>query len=105
MTKEKKTQHKTDRRKFLQTTALGTGGLVLASGVAGAEQATRKLKLKGYSIPLSPEGKSSLVTATPHHYGGQFIFIDYRADEDLSKGPAEVSFNHSLNAFERSSTT
>ena len=80
MTKEKKTLDKTDRRKFLQTTALGTGGLVLAQGVAGAEQATRKLNLKGYSIPLSPEGKSSLVTATPHHYGGQFIFIDYRAD-------------------------
>jgi acetoacetate decarboxylase len=43
---------------------------------------TQKLNLKGYSIPLSPEGKASLVTATPHHYGGQFIFVDYRADVD-----------------------
>lgn len=40
----------------------------------------RKFNLKGYSIPFSPEGKASLVSATPHHYGGQFIFVDYRAE-------------------------
>lgn len=40
----------------------------------------RKLNLKGYSNPLSPEGKAALVTETPHHYGGHFLFVDYRAD-------------------------
>ncbi len=39
-----------------------------------------KFNLKGYTIPFTPEGKASLVTETPHHYGGQFIFVDYRAD-------------------------
>ena len=43
----------------------------------------RELKLKGYSNPLSPKGKAALVTPTPHHYGGQFIFVDYRADVDV----------------------
>ena len=40
----------------------------------------RKLNLKGYSNPLTPQGKAALVTPTPHHYGGHFIFVDYRAD-------------------------
>ena len=38
------------------------------------------LGLKGYSLPLTPEGRAALVTPAPHHYGGQFIFIDYLAD-------------------------
>jgi hypothetical protein len=80
MTGETKPELRTDRRKFLQTTALGASGLVLAQEAAGSEKATQKLNLRGYSIPLTPEGKASLVTATPHHYGGQFIFVDYRAD-------------------------
>ena len=49
----------------------------------------RKLNLKGYSNPLSPEGKAALVTPTPHHYGGQFIFVDYRADaEQVARYPS-----------------
>lgn len=36
--------------------------------------------LKGYSLPFTPEGKASLVTPTPHHYGGQFLFVEFRAD-------------------------
>lgn len=43
----------------------------------------RQLNLKGYSNPLSPGGKAALVTPTPHHYGGHFIFVDYRADVDV----------------------
>lgn len=42
----------------------------------------RPFNLKGYTLPFSPEGKASLVTETPHHYGGQFIYVDYRADVD-----------------------
>jgi len=40
----------------------------------------RDFNLKGYSLPFTPDGKASLVTDTPHHYGGQFLFVDYRAD-------------------------
>ena len=82
MTEENNSNKKTARRQFLQAAALGTGGLVLAQSTGASEKPTQKLNLKGYSIPLTPEGKASLVTATPHHYGGQFIFVDYRASVD-----------------------
>ena len=36
--------------------------------------------LRGYSLPFTPEGRASLVTETPHHYGGQFLFVEFRAD-------------------------
>ena len=36
--------------------------------------------LKGCSLPFTPEGTAGLVTDTPHHYGGQFLYVDYRAD-------------------------
>jgi len=39
-----------------------------------------KFNLAGSSLPFTPEGKASLVTETPHHYGGQFLLVDYRAD-------------------------
>ena len=72
---------KTGRREFLASAAAATGAAALGSADA-ADQPTRELNLKGYSIPLTPEGKASLVTPTPHHYGGQFIFVDDRADVD-----------------------
>lgn len=38
--------------------------------------------LKGYSLPLSPSGRSSLVPAPPWHYVGNLIVIEYWADPD-----------------------
>ena len=34
----------------------------------------------GYSLPLSPAGKASLVPAPPWHYVGDFLVIEYWAD-------------------------
>jgi acetoacetate decarboxylase len=36
--------------------------------------------LRGYSLPRSPEGRSSLVPAPPWHYVGDFVVIEYWAD-------------------------
>lgn len=38
--------------------------------------------LKGYCLPLTPEGKASLAEPTTHYYGGTIICVDYRADEE-----------------------
>jgi acetoacetate decarboxylase len=35
--------------------------------------------LRGYSVPRSPEGRSSLVPAPPWHYVGDFLVVEYRA--------------------------
>ena len=37
---------------------------------------------RGYSLPLSPEGRSSLVPAPPWHYVGDFLVIEYWAKPD-----------------------
>jgi acetoacetate decarboxylase len=36
--------------------------------------------LRGYSLPRSPEGRSSLVPAPPWHYVGDFLVIEYWAE-------------------------
>ncbi|HET7354897.1 MAG TPA: acetoacetate decarboxylase family protein [Gaiellaceae bacterium] len=36
--------------------------------------------LEGYSLPRSPEGRSSLVPAPPWHYAGEFLVLEYWAD-------------------------
>lgn len=82
MTEENNSIKNRDSRQLQQSIAPGTDEPALAQRPIGSGKASRKLKLKGYSIPLTPEGKASLVTSTPHHYGGQFIFVDYRADVD-----------------------
>ena len=38
--------------------------------------------IEGYSLPLSPGGKASLVPAPPWHYVGDFLVIEYWADPD-----------------------
>ena len=38
--------------------------------------------LKGYSLPLSPGGRSSLVPSPPWHYVGDMLVIEYWADPD-----------------------
>jgi acetoacetate decarboxylase len=37
---------------------------------------------RGYSLPLSPEGRSSLVPEPPWHYVGDFLVIEYWAAPD-----------------------
>lgn len=39
-------------------------------------------KLKGYSLPLSPEGRANLVPAPPWYYSGDLLVIEYRTDPD-----------------------
>jgi hypothetical protein len=36
--------------------------------------------LRGYSVPRSPEGRSSLVPAPPWHYVGDFVVLEYWAN-------------------------
>lgn len=37
--------------------------------------------LRGYSLPLTPNGRSSLVEPPPWHYGADVLLIFYKADE------------------------
>ncbi|AUS77184.1 enduracididine biosynthesis enzyme MppR [Actinoalloteichus sp. AHMU CJ021] len=36
----------------------------------------------GYSLPLSPSGRSSMITPPPWHFSGDVIMVDYRVDPD-----------------------
>jgi acetoacetate decarboxylase len=36
--------------------------------------------MKGYTSPLSPEGRASLVPAPPWHYAGDFLVIEFWAE-------------------------
>jgi acetoacetate decarboxylase len=38
--------------------------------------------LRGYSVPRSPEGRSSLVPAPPWHYVGDFLVLEYWAEPE-----------------------
>jgi acetoacetate decarboxylase len=38
--------------------------------------------LRGYTLPLSPTGRSSLVPPPPWHFTGEVLYIEYRADPD-----------------------
>jgi acetoacetate decarboxylase len=38
------------------------------------------MTLRGWSLPLSPEGRAALVPAPPWHFSGDAIGIDFRAD-------------------------
>jgi acetoacetate decarboxylase len=38
--------------------------------------------LQGWSLPLSPNGKASLVPAPPWHFSGEALGIDFRTDPD-----------------------
>ncbi len=41
--------------------------------------------LKGYTVPLTPEGSSSLVEPPPWYYGGEVMQIVFRADAQKAK--------------------
>jgi acetoacetate decarboxylase len=36
--------------------------------------------LKGYTLPLSPKGRTSLVDPPPWHYGGEVMHLNFMAD-------------------------
>jgi acetoacetate decarboxylase len=38
--------------------------------------------LRGYTAPLSPDGRAGIVPAPPWHYVGDFTLVEYRADPD-----------------------
>ena len=37
---------------------------------------------KGYTAPLSPDGRAALVLAPPWHYSADFLIVEYRTDPD-----------------------
>src|SRR4029450_1170995 len=41
---------------------------------------------KGYTVPRTPEGRSSLVPYPPWHYVGAFLVVDYWAEPDKAGG-------------------
>lgn len=51
----------------------------MAEGVDAATVSGRG-QLRGYSLPLTPLGRSSLVPPPPWHFSGDAIWISYRAD-------------------------
>lgn len=38
----------------------------------------------GYSLPLSPSGRSSMLTPPPWHFSGEVLMIEYRADPEAA---------------------
>ncbi|RLK57997.1 enduracididine biosynthesis enzyme MppR [Actinokineospora cianjurensis] len=38
----------------------------------------------GYSLPLSPSGRSSMLTPPPWHFAGEVVMVDYRVDPDAA---------------------
>jgi acetoacetate decarboxylase len=52
-----------------------------AQSKGGIMGSGKDLSLKGYTLPLSPEGRASLIDAPPWHYGGDVMHLIFRADE------------------------
>lgn len=40
------------------------------------------MTLRGYTAPLSPDGRASLVPPPPWHYSGDFLIVEYRTNPD-----------------------
>ncbi len=53
-------------------------------GAAGGPPCTLEIMLKGYSTPLSPEGRANLVPAPPWHYAGDIFVIEFRTSPDAA---------------------
>jgi len=49
--------------------------------------------LQGYTAPLSPDGRASLVPPPPWHYSGDFLIVEYRTDPDAVSAllPREIA--------------
>ncbi|HOW53239.1 MAG TPA: acetoacetate decarboxylase family protein [Syntrophorhabdaceae bacterium] len=46
----------------------------------------KEFPLKGYSLPMSPQGKSAVIDPPPWHYGGDVLHLTFRADEKKMRG-------------------
>jgi acetoacetate decarboxylase len=46
-----------------------------------AATSEKEFPLKGYSLPLSPKGQTSIVDAPPWYYGGEVLSLTFKADE------------------------
>jgi hypothetical protein len=42
------------------------------------------MSLRGYTVPRTPSGRASLVPPPPWHYVGDFLVVDFWADEDTA---------------------
>lgn len=40
------------------------------------------MSIRGYTAPLSPDGRASLVPPPPWHYSGDFLIVEYRTNPD-----------------------
>ena len=40
------------------------------------------MTLRGYTAPLSPDGRAGIVPPPPWHYSGDFLIVEYRTDPD-----------------------
>jgi acetoacetate decarboxylase len=45
----------------------------------------KQASLKGYMLPLSPEGRASLIDAPPWYYGGDVMHLIFRTDEKKAR--------------------
>ncbi len=45
----------------------------------------KSCSLKGYCLPLTPEGQSSLVDAPPWYYGGELMQLFFKTDPDRAR--------------------
>ena len=45
----------------------------------------KDLSLKGYMLPLSPEGRASLMDPPPWHYGGEVMHLNFISDPEKAK--------------------
>ncbi len=66
--------------------------LVDSVTVTLARESRSSGQLRGYSQPLSPSGRRSLVSPPPWHFSGEVILVDYRARPDRVRAilPAEL---------------
>ncbi len=50
------------------------------------------MSLRGYTAPLSPDGRAGIVPPPPWHYSGDFLIAEYRTDPDAVAAllPAEL---------------
>ena len=50
------------------------------------------MTLRGYTAPLSPDGRAGIVPPPPWHYSGDFLIAEYRTDPDAVAAllPAEL---------------
>lgn len=76
------------RRSFFKAAAglgaIAAAGLALDLSKGDADvaaSAQKQFPLKGYSLPLSPKGQSSIVDAPPWYYGGEVLHLTFKADE------------------------